>query len=284
MAKKGGLGKGLDALFLDNETENSGTLVKLRLSQIEPNKNQPRRTFDIDALTELSESIKEHGIIQPIIVRSLPGGIYQIIAGERRWRASKIAELTEIPAIIIDADDEKVMELALIENLQREDLSPIEEAKGYKKLMETYHFTQEQVSKIVGKSRPVIANSVRLLTLPQNAQKYLEEGKISVGHARVLVGVNDSAKLNQFLDDIFLQELTVRELENLLKKRNEQTTPEKKNQNSWGNTWHKEIEISLQEHLNTKVRINIQNNKGKLIIDFSSKEELEELARRLASI
>ncbi len=284
MAKKGGLGKGLDALFLDNETENSGTLVKLRLSQIEPNKNQPRRTFDIDALTELSESIKEHGIIQPIIVRSLPGGIYQIIAGERRWRASKLAELTEIPAMIIDADDEKVMELALIENLQREDLSPIEEAKGYKQLMETYHFTQEQVSKIVGKSRPVIANSVRLLTLPQNAQKYLEEGKISSGHARVLAGVSDTVKLNQFLDDIFLQELTVRELENLVKKTNQPTTPEKKNQNSWGNTWHKEIEISLQEHLNTKVKISIQNNKGKLIIDFSSKEELEELARRLASI
>ena len=281
MAKKGGLGKGLDALFFDNETEASGTLMQLRLSQVEPNKNQPRKAFDDNTLNELSDSIREHGVIQPIVVRSMPGGVYQIIAGERRWRASKLAQLTEIPAIVIDADDKKVMELALIENLQREDLSPIEEAKGYKQLMESYGFTQEEVSQIVGKSRPVIANSVRLLTLPSNAQDFLEQGKITQGHARVLAGINDNVKITELLDEIYIKGLTVRALEQKVKKPIEAVKKRVSKDNSWGDSWYKEIELSLQEHLETRVRVNIVDTKGKLIIDFSSREMLEELARRL---
>ena len=281
MAKKGGLGKGLDALFFDNETEASGTLMQLRLSQVEPKKNQPRKAFDDNTLNELSDSIREHGVIQPIVVRSMPGGVYQIIAGERRWRASKLAQLTEIPAIVIDADDKKVMELALIENLQREDLSPIEEAKGYKQLMESYGFTQEEVSQIVGKSRPVIANSVRLLTLPSNAQDFLEQGKITQGHARVLAGINDNVKITELLDEIYIKGLTVRALEQKVKKPIEAVKKRVSKDNSWGDSWYKEIELSLQEHLETRVKVNIVDTKGKLIIDFSSREMLEELARRL---
>ena len=166
MAKKSGLGKGLDALFLDNETTEGGSLMTLRISDIEPNKDQPRKAFEPTALQELAESIREHGILQPVVVRALPGGVYQIIAGERRWRAGRLAGLAEVPAIGIEADDAKVRELALIENLQRQDLSPLEEAEGYRSLMEHSGMTQEQVAARLGKSRPVVAIALRLLNLP----------------------------------------------------------------------------------------------------------------------
>ena len=187
MAKKGGLGKGLEALFVDNATADGEHLTTLRISQVEPNKEQPRREFEAAALGELADSIREHGILQPLIVRPLEGDRYQIVAGERRWRAARMAGLTEVPAIVRELDDLVTMELALIENLQREDLTPLEEAEGYRSLMELYGMTQEQVARRVGKSRPVIANALRLLSLPEEVRRTLAEGKISAGHARVLV-------------------------------------------------------------------------------------------------
>ncbi|MEG1869343.1 MAG: ParB/RepB/Spo0J family partition protein, partial [Oscillospiraceae bacterium] len=180
--RKGGLGKGLDALFMDNENADSGT-VTLRLSDIEPNENQPRKHFDERALLELADSIKEHGVLQPLLVRQMDSGVYQLVAGERRWRASRIAGLTEVPVVIHDLTDSQVMEIALIENLQREDLNPIEEARGYKNLIDTYDLTQEQVAKKVGKSRPVVANALRLLSLPGEILPMVEAGDISAGHA-----------------------------------------------------------------------------------------------------
>ena len=196
MAKKGGLGKGLDALFLDNDAQVGEGLMSLRISTIEPNKDQPRDRFDQGALSELADSIREHGVLQPIVVRSTAGGSYQIIAGERRWRAARMAGLSEIPAMVVEAEDSKVMELALIENLQREDLTIIEEALGYRTLMETYGMTQEQVARRMGKSRPVIANALRILNLSPAALKRLEDGEITPGHARVLAGLETEEEMD----------------------------------------------------------------------------------------
>ena len=194
-AKKGGLGKGLDALFMDNETVDSGGVVTLRLSQIEPNRDQPRKIFSEEALNELADSIREHGVLQPLLVRPLPGGSYQLVAGERRWRASRMAGLQEVPVVIREMDEEQAMEIALIENLQREDLNAIEEATGYKQLMERYGMTQEQVAKRVGKSRPAIANALRLLNLPQKVMDMVGEGEVSPGHARALLAFDDQDRI-----------------------------------------------------------------------------------------
>ena len=170
-SKRGGLGKGLDAIFIDNEPEESNSSITLKISEIEPNKSQPRKEFDENALAELADSIAQHGVLQPLLVRPIADGGYQIVAGERRWRASRMAGLTEVPVVIRELTDSETMELALIENLQREDLSPVEEAMGYKQLMEDYGFSQEQVSKTVGKSRPSVANALRLLNLPEAVRK-----------------------------------------------------------------------------------------------------------------
>ena len=217
MAKKSGLGKGLDALFLDNETTEGGSLMTLRISDIEPNKDQPRKAFEPTALQELAESIREHGILQPVVVRALPGGVYQIIAGERRWRAGRLAGLAEVPAIVIEADDAKVRELALIENLQRQDLSPLEEAEGYRSLMEHSGMTQEQVAARLGKSRPVVANALRLLNLPKGVKMQLEEGRLTAGHARLLAGLSETDAI-RWGNEVVMRHLNVRELENGLKR------------------------------------------------------------------
>ena len=190
-AKKGGLGKGLEALFTDNaqtEAENASTL---RISEIEPNKKQPRKDFDDEALAELADSIRQHGVLQPLLVRPTAHGTYQIVAGERRWRASRMAGLTEVPVVIKDLTDEQSMEYALIENLQREDLNPVEEAKGYRTLTTTHGLTQDEVAGIVGKSRPVVANALRLLALPKEVLEMLENELLSVGHARALLGISE---------------------------------------------------------------------------------------------
>ena len=187
--KKGGLGKGLDAIFIENDTENKSS-VMLKISEIEPSKNQPRTEFDEEALTDLADSIAQHGVLQPLLVRPIAGEDgYQIVAGERRWRASRMAGLTEVPAIIRELSDSEVMEIALIENLQRENLSPIEEALGYKSLIESYSFTQEEVAKTVGKSRAAVANAIRLLSLPQSILNLLSEGSLTAGHARALLSL-----------------------------------------------------------------------------------------------
>ena len=286
MAQKRGLGKGLDALFIDNDTQAAGSLMRLRLSQIEPNKAQPRERFDPESLQELADSIAEHGVLQPIIVRTLPGGSYQIIAGERRWRASRLAKQTDIPAIVIEADDTKTAELALIENLQRENLSPIEEAQGYKALMEAYGLTQEQVAQRVGKSRSAVANSLRLLGLPPKALEKLYAGEISPGHARVLAGIGDAALLDELLARLSGSGLTVRQLEALAKEAKAPAAPKKARPEqpatAWGNSRYKETELSLSEALGTKVQIRRASSGGVLELTFYSDDQLLDFARRLS--
>ena len=218
MAK--GLGKGLGALMGDAalQPELSGSL-SLPISQVQPGLNQPRKRFDEEALQDLADSIRIHGVIQPLTVRRLSSGYYQIIAGERRWRASKLAGLTEVPAVVIEADEQKVMELGLIENLQREDLNPVEEAKGYEVLMKEHGLTQEEVAQRVGKSRPAVANAVRLLALPDPVLELLERGDLSAGHARALLGLNSKSAQRELAQQIVGQGLSVRQVEALVAKR-----------------------------------------------------------------
>ena len=218
MAKKSGLGKGLDALFLDNETAESSSLMTLRISDIEPNKDQPRKAFEPNALAELADSIREHGILQPVVVRALPGGVYQIIAGERRWRASRMAGLSEIPAIVIEADDAKVRELALIENLQREDLHYLEEAQCYQKLLETYGLTQEELANRLGKSQSSIANKLRLLKLSDEVKAAMTEKRLSERHARALLKLTDDKQRLDAVERIAEKGLSVKETEQMVEK------------------------------------------------------------------
>lgn len=284
MAKKGGLGKGLDALFIDNTSDSGSAVSTVRISEIEPNKDQPRRVFDDSALQELADSIREHGVLQPIIVRPLAGGGYQIVAGERRWRASRLAGLVEIPAIVKEADDTLTMEMALIENLQREDLNILEEAQGYKALMELHGLTQEQVAKRVGKSRPVVANALRILNLPQWVQALVAQGSISPGHARVLAGVQDKATAETLANRIVSEGLSVREIERLSQS-NKQTstnTTGKKKESAWGENYYKEMEIALQNALGRRVKITTKSNGGTLELEFFSKEDLSDLVARLS--
>ncbi len=284
MAKKGGLGKGLNALFIDNDTEVAGSLMQLRLADVEPNKDQPRGVFEQGPLEELADSIREHGVLQPIVVRTLPGGVYQIIAGERRWRASRLAGLTEIPAIVVEADDNKVMELALIENLQRQDLNPVEEAQGYRALVETYHMTQEQVAKRLGKSRPAVTNALRLLSLPERTLQELSQGSITPGHARVLAGMEDPDRVEELTDLILSRGLTVRQLEKLCReeKAGGRSTRSPREESAWGDNLYKELEISLQEALGRRVKIRRGPGGGTLEVAFHSEEELRDMAARLA--
>ena len=287
MAKKGGLGKGLDALFLDNDAQVGEGLMSLRISAIEPNKDQPRDRFDQTALSELADSIREHGVLQPIVVRSMPGGSYQIIAGERRWRAPRMAGLSEIPAVVVEAGDDKVMELALIENLQREDLTIIEEAMGYRVLMETYGFTQEQVARRMGKSRPVIANALRILNLSPEALNRLEKGELSPGHARVLAGLESQELMDSLAAETVKSGLTVRQLEKLAAQqkapKKKLSLPEKaaKEESAWGDSGYREMEISLGETLGRKVRIRKGSVGGVLELEFFSPGDLSRLAEKL---
>ena len=189
--KKGGLGRGLDAIFAENTQESGSGAVMLRISELEPNREQPRKDFDEKAMAELADSISQHGVLQPLLVRPIFGGGYQIVAGERRWRAARMAGLSEVPAMVREMNDGEVMELALIENLQREDLTPLEEARGYQTLLEKYELTQEEVAKTVGKSRPAVTNAMRLLGLPQEIQDMVERGELSAGHGRALLAFAD---------------------------------------------------------------------------------------------
>lgn len=219
MAKKlGGLGKGLNAIFIENDSETEGGTVTLKISEIEPNRTQPRKEFDEQALSELAESISQHGLLQPLLVRPLTLGGYQIVAGERRYRASRMAGLTEVPVIIKELTDTETMEIALIENLQREDLSPVEEALGYKALIDEHGFSQEEVAKSVGKSRPAVANALRLLKLPDNIMEYLKDGKISAGHARALLTLENEELMTELADEIVAKDLSVRQVEKICKK------------------------------------------------------------------
>lgn len=278
-AKKGGLGRGLDALLVDNSIENisSSSAVKLKLNEIEPNKNQPRKVFDDEALSELSASIEKHGIIQPLLVRPLPGGTYQLVAGERRWRAARMAGLTEAPVVIRELSDEDASALALIENLQREDLDPIEEAEGYRYLMDTYSITQEEAAQKVGKSRSAVANLMRLLSLPKDVLELVRAKTLSAGHARALLPIEDSALIAQFAKEIIEKGFSVRQTEKLVKDFLKPQKPGKKTAEK--DKYITEVELSLCESLGRKVSIKGSEKGGSITIEFFNKDDLEKLAK-----
>ena len=281
MSKKfGGLGKGLDTIFAENETEDSNSSVMLKISEIEPNRSQPRKDFDENSLSDLAQSISQHGLLQPLLVRPLPIGGYQIVAGERRYRACRMAGLTEVPVTIRELSDTETMELALIENLQREDLSPIEEALGYKALIDEHGFSQEEVATSVGKSRPAIANSLRILKLPDSVLEYVKQDKISAGHARALLMLDNEEDMLELAELIYKKIYRFVRRKNLAKKKpevEEDTQPERKP------SFYSMVELALNESLGRKIKVN--KNKGKqggvLQIEFYSDEELTELSNKL---
>lgn len=281
MAKKlGGLGRGLDSLFADNSVEEINPSVnKLRIMEIEPNHNQPRKDFDEKSLSELAESIEQHGVLQPLVVRPLANGSYQLVAGERRWRAARIAGLTEVPVVIKELTDEEVIEIAMIENLQREDLNPLEEALGYRYMMDELNITQEQAAEKVGKSRPAVANALRLLKLPNEIQDMVKNNLISPGHARALLGFDSEDMIVQTAKMIIKEDLSVREVENLVKKSKKIPKVAKQQKRD---KFFSEVEIALVENLGRKVKIKeAKQDAGVLEIEFFDKDDLEGLAMKL---
>lgn len=275
--KRGGLGSGIDSLFNDNAVDGKQT-AELRLSQIVPNRGQPRKVFEDEALTELSESIKEHGLIQPLLVRPLSDGSYQIVAGERRWRASRLAGLEKVPVVIKELSDSETMEIALIENLQREDLNPIEEAEGYKTLMDTYSMTQEQVAKRVGKSRPAVANALRLLGLEKWESEALSKGEISSGHARALMAIPD-AEARKTAFEMARSGASVREIERISK---QQTPGIVMKKPRIRNKTYVEVEAAIAEQIGRKVKITGNGKNGILQIEFFGEDDLFDIAKKLA--
>lgn len=281
MAKKlGGLGRGLDSLFADNSVEEINPSVnKLRIMEIEPNHDQPRKDFDEKSLSELAESIEQHGVLQPLVVRPLANGSYQLVAGERRWRAARIAGLTEVPVVIKELTDEEVIEIAMIENLQREDLNPLEEALGYRYMMDELNITQEQAAEKVGKSRPAVANALRLLKLPNEIQDMVKNNLISPGHARALLGFDSEDMIVQTAKMIIKEDLSVREVENLVKKSKKIPKIAKQQKRD---KFFSEVEIALVENLGRKVKIKeAKQDAGVLEIEFFDKDDLEGLAMKL---
>ena len=286
MAKLGGLGMGLDAIFDDNTLEEKESIRHVRLTEVEPNKNQPRKRFDDAEIQTLADSIREHGLIQPITVRTIVDGRYQIVAGERRWRACKMAGVSEIPIIVRELSDEDTAKIALIENVQRADLNPIEEAAAYKQLIEQYGVTQDALAKMVGKSRSVIANSVRLLNLPEEVQDMLKNDEISVGHAKALAAIEDEETMIEVARKAAEGLLTVRAIERLAAElaKGEDVPEAKSDADRRIINYYTEMEISLHERLGRKVRINAgKNGKGSLVIDFFDKEDLNSIADLLAN-
>nr|WP_317323768.1 ParB/RepB/Spo0J family partition protein [uncultured Flavonifractor sp.] len=279
MALERGLGKGLGALLGDAALQaQEGGSLSLPISQVEPGLKQPRKRFDESALQDLADSIRTHGVIQPLTVRRLSSGYYQIIAGERRWRAAKLAGLTEVPAVIIEADDRKVMELGLIENLQREDLNPVEEANGYKVLMEEYGLTQEEVAHRVGKSRPAVANALRLLALPDPVHQLLEEGKLSAGHARAILAAPSGELQKKLAQKVIAEDLSVRQTEALAKRlaagEKEPPSPPPGPDLS---IYLRAAEKSLATRFGRKVHIVSGKKKGKVELEYYNPEDLNTL-------
>ncbi|MCU9593863.1 ParB/RepB/Spo0J family partition protein [Caldibacillus thermolactis] len=270
-----GLGKGISALFPDIEVKEDEKIQEVNVTELRPNPYQPRKQFDDAALEELKQSIIEHGILQPLIVRkSLKG--YEIVVGERRFRAAKAANMKTIPVVIRKMDDQQMMELAVLENLQREDLTPIEEAAAYQMLMDRLHITQEELAKRLGKSRPHIANHVRLLTLPAEIQQYISDGKISMGHGRTLLGLKDKKKIKPLADKVIKEHLNVRQLEQLVQQFNENVPRETKKKEK-KDVFLMEQETYLRERFGTTVKIKQNKNKGKIEIEFFSKEDLNRI-------
>ena len=285
MASQKGLGKGLGALLGDfNEVSPEKSPYQLLpIYKVEPNPDQPRHDFDEEELQSLSESIAEHGIVQPLTVREIAGGYYQIIAGERRWRAARMANLTEVPAVIIEADDKKAMELALIENLQRQDLNPVEEALGYRALMDDYGLTQEQAAQRVGKSRPAVANSLRLLNLCPEVLEAVRKGALSAGHARAVLSLKSPRKQQEAAQKICALDLSVRQAE-LLCKNLEKEPQEKPAKPTLEVNYVNECEKSLSKHLGRGVKIINGKRKGKFELEFYGPEDLQLLLDALMTI
>ena len=279
-AKKSGLGRGLTSLFDENASDNEGA-VKVNINDIEPNRDQPRKDFDETALSELAESISQHGLIQPIVVNPTLDGRYSIVAGERRWRACRIAGLNEVPVVVKEADEQTLMEIALIENLQREDLNAVEEALGYRSLIDTYGLTQEEVAKKMGKSRSAVTNALRLLALNSNELEALRRGTISAGHARALLSCEDETLRAKMLLAA-ADGASVRELEKAAAASKKAKTANTK-ENAVKPTFYSEVELSLKNEMRRKVHINPSGKgKGTLTVEFFSDDELAEFAKRLA--
>ena len=282
MKKRGGLGKGLDAIFAENDTEKQNASIALPLREIEPNRGQPRKQFDEGALAELADSIAQHGVLQPLLVRPLMSGGYQVVAGERRWRAARMAGLTEVPAVVRELTDQEVMQLALIENLQREDLTSLEEAQGYQTLLETYGLTQEEIAHIVGKSRPAVANALRLLNLPEQVQDLLSQGKLSAGHARTLLSLQSSEDMLQMAELVVKHGISVRELEKMVKKfLSQESETAKETPKKPKTRYFEEVELALNTHLGRKVKVEGGKTKGVLQIEFYGEEDLANLVNSL---
>ncbi len=273
------LGKGLDALFLDSATD-VGNSDQIAIMDISPDRDQPRTVFETEALQELSDSIRDHGVLQPILVRPIADGGYRIVAGERRWRAAQLAGLTTIPAIVKTLSDTDAMVIALIENLQREDLNPVEEALGYKRLMETCNLTQEQAAVHVGKSRPTVANALRLLALPKEVLDMVSDGKLTTGHAKAILSAPEQ-EMVALANEIVTRSLSVREAEKLCSSmKNEKKTPPAPQEFVQDPT-AKEVELSLGQELGVEVRVKYNDGRGTLSLDFYSKEQLFEYANKL---
>lgn len=275
--KKGGLGRGLDSLFNENSTEENGVL-KLNINDIEPNREQPRKSFDDDAVSELADSIAQHGLIQPIVVTPLSNGRYSIVAGERRWRACRIAGLNEVPVIVKDASKQELMEIALIENLQREDLNPVEEAFGYRSLIDSFGLTQEEVATRMGKSRSAVTNALRLLNLNEEELDALKNGLITAGHARCLIGIEDADIRSKMLKAA-IDGASVRDIERMAQLAKK---PQKAAKKEEKNKLYSEVELSLRSELHRKVKIvSTGKGKGKITIEFYSDKELCDFANKL---
>ncbi len=275
--KKGGLGRGLDSLFNENSTEENG-ILKLNLNDIEPDRNQPRKNFDDDAVSELADSIAQHGLIQPIVVTPLANGRYSIVAGERRWRACRIAGLNEVPVIVKEATKQELMEIALIENLQREDLNPVEEAFGYRSLIDSFGLTQEEVANRMGKSRSAVTNALRLLNLNEDELDALKNGLITAGHARCLIGIEDADVRAKMLAAA-IDGASVRDIERMAQLAKKTPKAAKKEEK---NKLYSEVELSLRSELHRKVKIvSTGKGKGKITIEFYSDKELCDFANKL---
>ena len=281
MAKKGGLGTGLDALFQDNSPiESEKSIITLSVNEVEPNREQPRKEFDEKALSELSKSIEKNGVIQPILVRPVTGGAYQIVAGERRWRAARMAGLQEVPVVIREMSDEDAAVFALIENLQREDLNPVEEAEGIRSLIEEFGMTQEEAADRVGKSRTAVTNTLRLLKLPQNILSMVAKGKITAGHARALISLSDEGEMLRIANAVIDNNLTVREVEKTVKTSlsGEKAKPSKREKKR--DKYYDEVELALTGAFGKKVKIYLsKGGKGTLEFEFFGKEDLSKLAK-----
>ena len=285
--KKNGLGRGLGSLLADNSIEENNSIqpVKLDIMDIEPNKEQARKQFDEAALSELADSIAQHGVLQPLLVRPIIGGGYQLIAGERRWRASRIAGLTQVPVIIKELTDDEAAVISLIENLQREDLNPIEEAYGFASLIKDFDLTQEEAAQRVGKSRPAVANALRLLRLPQEVIDAVREGKFSAGHARALAAIDDEKTAIFAAKTVMEKGLSVRETEKLVKALIAEKK-EKKKKTTARNSFFDEVELSLNNSLGRKAKVVTKSGKesGTLEIDFYDKDDLARIAKVLSAL